>query len=78
MIEKVLSLYRNQNAETMKYSEVEKKLKDHGCRWYKNGKRHPVWYSPVTDDYFLLSYHGREEVATGTLKEISKKSGVKL
>ncbi|MDR1628984.1 MAG: type II toxin-antitoxin system HicA family toxin [Oscillospiraceae bacterium] len=62
----------------MKYSEVERKLKAQGCRWCKNGTRHPVWYSPITNDFFLLSYHGNEEVAKGTLKEISKKSGIKL
>jgi predicted RNA binding protein YcfA (HicA-like mRNA interferase family) len=62
----------------MKYSEVERKIKKEGCSLYRNGKRHPIWYSPITNDYFELSYHGSEEVALGTLKNISTKSGVKL
>ncbi|GAB6011257.1 type II toxin-antitoxin system HicA family toxin [Viscerimonas tarda] len=62
----------------MKYSEVERKLKAMGCSLYRNGKRHPIWYSPITGLTFELSYHPSEEVKNGTLKSISKTSGVKL
>ena len=62
----------------MKYSEVERKLKKEGCNWFRNGKRHPIWHSPITGEYFELSYHSSQEVKPGTLKSISKSSGVKL
>ncbi|MDR1553362.1 MAG: type II toxin-antitoxin system HicA family toxin [Prevotellaceae bacterium] len=62
----------------MKYSELEKKLKKQGCYWVKNGKRHPIWYSPKTGLNFELSYHGNEEVKIGTLKGILKAAGVKV
>ncbi|MDR1416207.1 MAG: type II toxin-antitoxin system HicA family toxin [Prevotellaceae bacterium] len=61
----------------MKYSEVERKLKKHGC-CYKRGGAHPVWFSPITQKEFLLSNHQSEEVRQGTLMQISKLSGVKL
>ncbi|HEY3388215.1 MAG TPA: type II toxin-antitoxin system HicA family toxin [Prolixibacteraceae bacterium] len=62
----------------MKYSEVEKKLKKEGCSFYKDGSNHPIWFSPITGKKFSLSYHRSEEVKSGTLKSISKDSGVKL
>jgi predicted RNA binding protein YcfA (HicA-like mRNA interferase family) len=62
----------------MKYSEVERKLKAAGCSPYKTGKRHPIWFSPITGLIFELSYHSSQEVKPGTLKSISKASGVKL
>jgi len=62
----------------MKYSEVERKLKKAGCQWVKDGKKHPIWYSPITDEYFTLSYHISEEVKNGTKRSIEKTSGVKL
>jgi len=62
----------------MKYSEVEKKVKKAGCYFYRNGSNHPIWYSPLTGSYFQLSYHPSEEVKKGTLKSISKASGIKL
>lgn len=60
----------------MKYSELEKKLKAAGCRFERNGKRHPLWYSPNTGNTAGLSYHRSEEVASGTLKDILTKMGV--
>jgi len=62
----------------MKYSELERKLKKAGCYYVKDGKRHPIWYSPITKNEFQTSHHKSEEVKTGTLKSISKDSGVKL
>jgi predicted RNA binding protein YcfA (HicA-like mRNA interferase family) len=62
----------------MKYSEVERKLKNAGCYWVKNGARHPEWYSPITNNYFRTSYHKNEETTIGTLKSISKISGIKF
>ena len=62
----------------MKYSELERKLKKAGCSFAKNGKKHPIWYSPITGNYFELSHHKSEEAKYGTLKSISKESGVKF
>lgn len=62
----------------MKYSEVERKLTKAGCYYLKDGKKHPIWFSPITDKAFQLSKHRSEEVKFGTLKSISRDSGVKL
>jgi len=66
------------NNVIVKYSELEKKLKKSGCFWVRDGKKHPLWYSPITEKEFALSYHKSEEVKYGTLKDIRNDSGVKL
>lgn len=61
----------------MKYNELHKKLKAIGC--YPTGKTiggHPEWFSPKTGQTFKTSHHGKQEVATGTLKDISKRAGL--
>ena len=61
----------------MKYSELEKRLKEAGCcDTEKQANGHPVWYSPITDKKFRLSNHKSKEVATGTLKKILKDAGI--
>lgn len=63
----------------MKYNELHRKLKKAGC--YPTGRTvcgHPEWYSPLTGLYFPTSHHQSEEVKFGTLKSISKASGVKF
>ena len=62
----------------MKYSEIEKKLKKAGCYWVRDGKKHPWWYSPITDREFQLSQHKSQEAKFGTMKSISNDSGVNL
>lgn len=62
----------------MKYNELERKLKKAGCKFERNGKRHPIWYSPITGNFFELSYHPSEEVKKGTLNSILNAAGVKL
>lgn len=62
----------------MKYSEVERKLKKAGCYEDSEMGGHPLWFSPLTNKYFKMSHHKSHEVANGTLKSISKDSGVKL
>jgi len=62
----------------MKYSELEKKLKKNGCYLKRNGKRHPIWFSPKTNKPFAMSYHKTEEVKKGTLNSILKDAGFKL
>ena len=63
----------------MKYSELEKMLKQKtNCKFLRKGSRHPLWINPNTNEIFAMSYHGSEEVKSGTLRSIIKKSGVKL
>jgi len=62
----------------MKYSEVERKLKKEGCYFIRDGKKHPIWFSPLSGKEFQLSKHRSEEVKIGTLKSISRDSGVDL
>ena len=62
----------------MKYAELEKKLKAQGCYFLRNGSRHPIWFSPITNKQFETGHHKNKEVAKGTLKAISKQSGVEL
>ena len=62
----------------MKYSEIHRKLRKAGCVVENNGKRHPIWRSPLTGQLFETSYHESEEAKIGTLKDIEKRSGVKL
>ena len=71
--------YTNQaNIGIMKYSEIERKLTKQGCYYVKDGKKHPIWFSPITGREFQLSHHKSEEAKFGTLKSISKESGVKF
>ena len=46
----------------MKYSELEKILREAGCYdTEKQANGHPVWYSPITDKKFRLSNHKSKE-----------------
>jgi len=62
----------------MKYSELERKLLKAGCQLERSGGNHPIWNPPITGMTFPTGNHKNEEVKTGTLKAISKLSGVKL
>ena len=62
----------------MKYSELEKKLKKNGCSLSRIGKKHPIWFSPITNKIFAMSHHKSQEVKKGTLRSILKDAGVKL
>ncbi|MBQ3734651.1 MAG: type II toxin-antitoxin system HicA family toxin [Bacteroidales bacterium] len=61
----------------MKYHELERKLRKIGC--YPTGKErhgHPLWHSPITNNNFMMSHHHSQEVASGALKAIMKRSGL--
>lgn len=60
----------------MRYSELEKDLREIGCRIIREGKRHSMWYSPLTGRSFPVSRHKTEEVPAGTLKSIRKDAGL--
>lgn len=68
----------NQANIEMKYNELERLIKKAGC--FDTGEQqngHPVWESPKTGKRFRMSNHGKQEVATGTLKAIMKAAGLK-
>ena len=53
----------------MKYSEVERKLKKAGCYYVRDGRKHPIWYSPITGKEFQTSHHKSEEVKVWNITE---------
>ena len=62
----------------MKYSEIERKVKNEGCYCIDEGGKYPEWFSPITGKAFYLSHHKSEEAKKGTKHQISTLSGVKL
>lgn len=60
----------------MKYSELEKEIKQIGCYILKEGANHTIWFSPITGKKFPVSRHKTQEVPTGTLKSIRKAAGI--
>lgn len=60
----------------MKYSELYKMLREAGCEQYREGKRHTIWYSPITGETFPVGRHKTEDVPQGTLKSILKAAGL--
>lgn len=61
----------------MKYSELERLLKENGCYELDRQGNHPMWYSPITGKTFPTGHHGSQEVKKGTLKSIKKLAGIK-
>ena len=61
----------------MKYSELEKKLRQAGCYIDHEGKRHRMWYSPLTGQTFPVGRHKSEDVKPGTLNKILEAAGLK-
>ena len=62
----------------MKYSELEKILKEQGSDFYRKGSNHPLWKSTLTGNVFPMSHHRNQEVRPGTLKSILTASGAKI
>ena len=60
----------------MKYSELFKELKAGGCYPDHEGKRHTMWFSPITGELFPVPRHKNQEVPPGTLKSIRKAAGL--
>lgn len=61
----------------MRYGELKRRLRGIGCYVIRMGKRHEIWFSPITNESFPVGRHKEEEVATGTLKSIKEASGLK-
>lgn len=62
-------IYTGGEEKTMTYSELKKLLKKNGCYLDHEGKRHEIWYSPITGEHFPLGRHKTEEVKNGTLNQ---------
>ena len=62
----------------MKYSEIKKVLKKHGCCKQSEGANHEIWYSPINNTIFPVGRHNNKEIPTGTQNAIFKQSGIKI
>lgn len=60
----------------MKRSELLKLFSKYKIKLLQHGKRHDIYYSPITQKCFPVPRHAAE-IATGTLKSIKKDSGIK-
>lgn len=61
----------------MKYSELKKLLKSHGCSFHHDGTNHEIWYSPITEKKFPVPRHNSQEVKNKTLNDILRQAGIK-
>jgi len=61
----------------MKYSELKRLLKHNGCYKIDEGSSHERWYSPITDNKFVVGRHDNQDVRKGTYNAILKQAGIK-
>lgn len=61
----------------MKYSELEKILRDAGCRIEREGSRHSMWYSPIAGQTFPVGRYKNEDVPKETQNSIFRAAGLK-
>lgn len=59
----------------MKLSELLKLFGKNGVEFVQHGKRHDIYYSPITGKTFPVPRHAKE-IAVGTLKSIKKDAGL--
>ena len=62
--------------EVMKTSELTAALLNAGCYILRNGSRHDIWFSPITNCKFPVPRHGAKEIPNGTEKSIKKQAGI--
>ena len=60
----------------MKTQELIKLLRKNRCYILRNGSRHDIWYSEITQKQFALPRH-KADIPIGTLNNILKDAGVK-
>ena len=61
----------------MKFSELKKILKKHGCYKLSEGSNHEEWFSPITGKPFQVGRHNSQDVKKGTLHAILSQAGIK-
>ncbi|MCC8080191.1 MAG: type II toxin-antitoxin system HicA family toxin [Oscillospiraceae bacterium] len=59
----------------MKLSELLKLLSKNNIELLRHGKRHDIYYSPITGKEFPVPRHAKE-IAEGTLKSIKRDAGI--
>lgn len=59
----------------MKLSELLKLFSKNDIKCLQHGKRHDIYYSPITGKKFPVPRHSKE-IADGTLKSIKKDAGL--
>mgnify|MGYP002772199567 FL=1 len=59
----------------MKLSELLKIFGKNDIELLQHGKRHDIYYSPITKKKFPVPRHAKE-IAEGTLKSIKKEAGL--
>ena len=60
----------------MKTQELMKILRKNGCYIKRNGSRHDIWYSELSQKEFTVPRH-KAEIPVGTLNNILKVAGLK-
>lgn len=60
----------------MKTSELLKLFKQHNIVLEEHGKKHDMYYSPITEKKFPVPRH-KSEIKVGTLNSILKDAGLK-
>ena len=60
----------------MKTQELVKILRKNGCYIKRNGSRHDIWYSELSQKEFTVPRH-KAELPVGTLNNILKDAGLK-
>ena len=61
----------------MKYSELKKILRQHGCCKVNEGRNHEIWFSPISNQSFPVGRHNTEDVRKGMQNSILKQAGIK-
>lgn len=59
----------------MKQSELLKLLRKNNIRLIEHGKRHDIYYSPITGNKVIVPRHSKE-VPVGTARSILKEAGI--
>ncbi len=60
----------------MKLSELLKLFSKNRIELLQHGKRHDIYYSPITGKKFPVPRHGAKEMATGTVNNILRSAGI--
>ena len=64
--------------EEIKYSELERMIKEAGCEIVREGKSHTLWRNPSTGKTFTVPTRKTQDVPPGTFRSIAKSAGLRL
>lgn len=60
----------------MKISELLKIFKQNGITLVEHGKKHDLYYSPITEKTFPVPRHSGMDIGKGLLDAIMKQAGI--